>query len=77
VQIVDDSVSPGQGATNSAQRIAAVSRRTQVAHDDLTGKRILLVDDRVVTGWSMTLAAQRLRQAGAAAVLPLALGVER
>src|SRR5690348_14183796 len=76
VQIVDDSISPGQGATNSAQRIASVSRRSRVAHDDVTGKRILLVDDRVVTGWSMTLAAQRLRQAGAAAVLPLALGVD-
>jgi len=76
VQIVDDSIEPGRGATNSAQRIAAVSRRTRLGHDDLTGKRILLVDDLVVTGWSMTVAAHRIRQAGADAVLPLALGVQ-
>jgi ATP-dependent DNA helicase RecQ len=34
---------------------------------------VLLVDDRVDTGWTMTLAAQAIRRAGAAAVLPLAL----
>jgi len=34
---------------------------------------VLLVDDRVDTGWTMTLAAQAIRKAGAAAVLPLAL----
>ena len=76
VQIADDSIEPGRGATNSAQRIAAVSRRTRLGHDDLTGKRILLVDDLVVTGWSMTVAAHRIRQAGADAVLPLALGIQ-
>ena len=76
VQIVDDSIAPGQGATNSAQRIAAVSRRTHVGHDDVTDRRLLLVDDLVVTGWSMTIAAHRLRQAGADTVLPLALGLQ-
>ncbi|HWU31462.1 MAG TPA: DEAD/DEAH box helicase [Marmoricola sp.] len=76
VQIRNDAVASGQGATNSAQRIAAVTRRTQLVHDDIEGKRILLVDDLVVTGWSMTVAAHQLRRAGAAAVLPLALGVQ-
>ncbi len=76
VAIRDDSVAPGQGSTNSAQRIAAVSRRYELRAEDVAGKRILLVDDLIATGWSMTLAAHWLRGAGAEAVLPLALGSE-
>ena len=34
---------------------------------------MLLVDDRIETGWTMTVAAKLLREAGAAAVLPLVL----
>ena len=37
---------------------------------------MLLVDDLVATGWTLTLAARALREAGACAVLPLTLGVE-
>jgi ATP-dependent DNA helicase RecQ len=36
---------------------------------------VLLVDDRVETGWTMTIAAKLLREAGAAAVLPLVLAL--
>jgi ATP-dependent DNA helicase RecQ len=36
---------------------------------------VLLVDDLVDSGWTMTLAGRVLRQAGAPAVLPLALAV--
>ena len=36
---------------------------------------MLLVDDRVETGWTMTVAAKLLREAGAVAVLPLVLAV--
>ena len=36
---------------------------------------MLLVDDLVVTGWTLTLAARAVRGAGAADVLPLTLGV--
>jgi ATP-dependent DNA helicase RecQ len=75
VAIRDDSIGPGQGATNSAQRIAAVSRRHEL-QADAAGRRVLLVDDLVVTGWSMTLAAHWLREGGASSVLPLALGSE-
>jgi ATP-dependent DNA helicase RecQ len=39
------------------------------------GGPVLLVDDRVDTGWTMTLGAAMLRHAGAPAVLPLALAV--
>jgi len=36
---------------------------------------VLLVDDLVDTGWTATLAARELRQAGASAVYPLALAI--
>ena len=36
---------------------------------------MLLVDDLVVTGWTLTLAARAIRAAGAAEVAPLVLGV--
>ena len=39
------------------------------------GGPVLLVDDQVDTGWTMTVAARLLRDAGAPAVLPLALAV--
>jgi len=76
VAIRDSSIEPGHGTTNSAQRVAAVSRRYRLEVEDVSGRRVLLVDDLVVSGWSMTLAAHWLRAAGAAAVLPLALGSE-
>ncbi len=76
VVIRNHDIAPGQGATNSAQRVAAVNRRLALDAPDVSGKRVLLVDDIVVTGWSMTLAAHWLRQAGADAVLPLALATE-
>jgi ATP-dependent DNA helicase RecQ len=76
VVIRDDSIAPGQGSTNSAQRIAAVSRRSALDAPEVAGKRVLLVDDLIASGWSMTLAAHWLLQEGAAAVLPVALGSE-
>jgi len=74
--LVDPTVPPGAGAVNSAQRVAAVSRRSALRADLPADARVLLVDDRVVTGWTLTLAATALRQAGADAVLPLTLAVE-
>jgi ATP-dependent DNA helicase RecQ len=77
--IADDSVLPGRGAANSAQRVAAVSRRyawrpaPDAAPGALDGADVLLVDDQVVTGWTVTVAARDLRAAGAAAVRPLVL----
>ena len=70
--IADPTVEPGQGAMNSAQRVAAVSRRFRLEADVLPGP-VLLVDDQVVTGWTVTLAARALREAGATEVLPLVL----
>jgi ATP-dependent DNA helicase RecQ len=65
---------------NSAQRLRAVWNELAVptslvqAVADLGGP-VLLVDDRIETGWTMTVAAKLLREAGAPAVLPLALAV--
>jgi ATP-dependent DNA helicase RecQ len=71
--IVDPDVQPGRGQANSAQRIAAVGRRFSLQADVPPGARVLLVDDRIDTGWTLTLAAQAIRKAGASTVRPLAL----
>jgi ATP-dependent DNA helicase RecQ len=61
---------------NSAQRLAQVYARLSVpagVADGLGAGPVLLVDDLVGSGWTMTLAATLLRRAGAPAVLPLAV----
>jgi ATP-dependent DNA helicase RecQ len=69
---------PGPRRHNSAQRLASLWRAL-VVPDELraalaaVGGPVLLVDDQIDTGWTMTVAAARLRDAGAPAVLPLAL----
>ena len=73
--IADPSVEPGRGAMNSAQRVAAVARRYRLEGDVPAGP-VLLVDDLVVTGWTLTLATRALRAAGATEVLPLTLGTQ-
>ena len=79
--------SPGSGRpadrqdsrqSNSAQRLRAVWRELRMpdpigaAVAGLAG-RLLLIDDLIDTGWTMTVAAKLARDAGATAVLPLAL----
>ncbi|WP_374454131.1 RecQ family ATP-dependent DNA helicase [Nocardioides sp.] len=71
--IRDDSVPPRAGQSNSAQRVAAVRRRGGLDADVPPGATVLLVDDQVATGWTLTVAATAIRAAGAGAVLPLAL----
>jgi len=75
-EIVDPDVRPGQGAMNSAQRVAALRRRFALRAELPDGARVLLVDDLTVSGWTLTLAAHDLRVAGAAQVLPLALAAQ-
>ncbi len=63
---------------NSAQRLASVWNALAVpqglaeALSDNPG-HILLVDDRIETGWTMTVATRLLKEAGAHSTLPLAL----
>ncbi|NYI86717.1 ATP-dependent DNA helicase RecQ [Amycolatopsis endophytica] len=63
---------------NSAQRVADLWHSLAVPGElaaELSGVEgpVLLVDDLVDTGWTMTMATRLLRQAGAPAVLPFAL----
>ena len=65
---------------NSAQRLRSVWHELTVPGPLQSlmpglGGPVLLVDDRIDTGWAMTVAAKLLREAGAPAVLPLALAV--
>src|SRR4051812_31574058 len=68
--------------TNSAQRVRALHGRFAVTEEQSAAIRemddpvVLLVDDRVDTGWTMALAGRELRLAGAAAVLPFALALD-
>ena len=71
---------PGPRRHNSAQRLGSLWHAFDVppdVRDALSGLDgpVLVVDDRIETGWTMTVAARLLRQAGARAVLPLALAV--
>jgi ATP-dependent DNA helicase RecQ len=74
--IRDPSVPPRAGASNSAQRVAAVRRRGGLDAEVPPGATVLLVDDQVATGWTLTVAATAIRAAGADAVLPLALATQ-
>ncbi len=75
----EDTGTPGH-QNNSAQRLRAlwdhlvVPGPLQEAITQLNGP-VLLVDDRIETGWTMTVAAKILRDTGATAVLPFALAV--
>lgn len=66
---------------NSAFRIRDLSARFRVGAGlaaglgQLGGAPVLLVDDVIISRWTMTVAARLLRQAGASGVLPLALAL--
>jgi len=63
-------------AANSAYRVAALHRSWSApdsAPIQAAGGPVLLVDDLADTGWTLTMAARVVRDAGAPAVLPFAL----
>jgi ATP-dependent DNA helicase RecQ len=69
---------PGPRRHNSAQRLASLWRAVVIPDDLRSALKasdgpVLLIDDQIDTGWTMTVAAALLRDAGAPAVLPLAL----
>ena len=71
---------PGRHDVNSAMRLAGVVQRLRLelgeaALAGLPGRTVLLVDDWTESGWTLTVAARLLRQAGAAGVYPFVLGV--
>jgi ATP-dependent DNA helicase RecQ len=63
---------PGEHS-NSAQRLAAVWPAFEPPAFAVPDGPVLLVDDVIDSGWTATVAARMLRQAGASAVLPFAL----
>ncbi|WP_091673495.1 RecQ family ATP-dependent DNA helicase [Amycolatopsis marina] len=73
-----ESAGPPPRRANSAQRLADLWGRLSLPDSlraelsDVNGP-VLLVDDVVDTGWTVTLAARMLQSAGAPAVLPFAL----
>jgi ATP-dependent DNA helicase RecQ len=75
-----ESVRPAPGSGNSAQRVRALHDAFRLPPSlasrlsTLDGP-VLLVDDLVDSGWTMTLAARLLRRSGVPAVLPFALAL--
>jgi ATP-dependent DNA helicase RecQ len=68
--------------TNSAQRLAALWGTLELhpavaaaLAGECKGRGVILVDDMTDSGWTLTVVARLLRNAGAAAVYPLALGI--
>jgi ATP-dependent DNA helicase RecQ len=71
-------VRPAAAQYNSAQRLRALWFAFTIPDPAASavaalGGPVLLADDRIDTGWTMTVVARLLREAGAQAVLPLAL----
>lgn len=71
---------PAARQSNSAQRLRALWHALSVPESvrdavSQIGGPVLLVDDRIETGWTMTVATRLLREAGASSVLPLVLAV--
>ncbi|XVX19020.1 RecQ family ATP-dependent DNA helicase [Actinomycetota bacterium] len=71
----------GEPGGNSAFRLAGVWGRVAVGPQlaeavRSVGGPVLLVDDAAYSRWTLTLAGQALRQAGADGVLPLVLGLD-
>ncbi|MGB3762732.1 MAG: RecQ family ATP-dependent DNA helicase [Ornithinimicrobium sp.] len=71
----------GESGGNSAFRLANVWGRVSVGSElqaalASAGGPVLLVDDRVESRWTMTVAARALRRAGAHGVLPFALALQ-
>ncbi len=67
---------PPPSAVNSAQRLKGILGRSRLAEPEaVVGRRILLVDDRTDSGWTLAVAARALRQAGATTVFPFVLAI--
>lgn len=65
---------PSRHDVNSATRLAAVSHRLELGLIyPLAGKKILLVDDYTDSGWTLTVSARLILEAGASQVYPMCL----
>jgi ATP-dependent DNA helicase RecQ len=73
-----ESPGPAPRRANSAQRLADLWQRLRLPEDVAAAMSsvdgpVLLMDDQIDTGWTMTVATRLLRRAGAPSVLPFAL----
>ena len=69
-----DPDAPSPHDVNSAQRLRAVASRHRLSDPAaVAGRRVLLLDDRTDTGWTLAVCARALRRAGATAAYPLVL----
>jgi ATP-dependent DNA helicase RecQ len=65
---------PGEGTANSAHRLQVVAERYHLEEPlAVDGRRVLLIDDRTSTGWTLAVTSRALRRAGATEVHPLVL----
>ncbi|HKR52575.1 MAG TPA: RecQ family ATP-dependent DNA helicase [Pseudonocardiaceae bacterium] len=67
------SIGDTPSTANSAHRAAALLSSLRAPELPALNGPVLLIDDRVDTGWTLTVAARALRRAGAPAVLPFTL----
>jgi ATP-dependent DNA helicase RecQ len=71
---VNGQAAPGEGTANSAHRLHVVAERYRLENPEAVGgRRVLLIDDRTTTGWTLAVTSRILRRAGAAEVNPLVL----
>jgi len=80
--VVHDGPPRPAARTNSAQRLAQLwdtfdleQGVVDALSGEFAGRPVLLLDDVTDSGWTLTLAARLLRQAGASVVYPLTLGI--
>lgn len=66
---------PTSRDVNSASRLRSVAQRLELPEVQVSGQRILLLDDVLYSGWTLTVAAQLLHDAGASEVIPFTLGL--
>ena len=69
---------PAAGRSNSALRVRQVWDAYDVPAalaEQLNGQPVLLVDDFLDSGWTLTVVARLLRRAGAGQIYPFALGI--
>ncbi|MGK2849575.1 MAG: ATP-dependent DNA helicase RecG, partial [Candidatus Limnocylindrales bacterium] len=72
---VVDGAAPQASMANSAQQLANADARLVVDGAAVLAGPVLLVDDLVDSGWTLTVAGWRLRSGGSGEVHPFALAV--
>src|SRR6185312_3622840 len=81
--VVEHAGPSSRGRSNGAQRLRAIYGTFKIPNEmravlpESAGKPILLVDDMMDSGWTMTMITYLLREAGAGPIYPFVLGIVR